>query len=194
MKTSNIVWAIIIPIIVIGGWYIWMQSSVPAPAPATSNTAGINGSPNQGNLGQPAATSTNSGQVGQVQQPSTSTASTGDGSPISQNLTLGIDSNASVGKYLIAYNGMTLYTSSGDSAGVSNCTGGCAANWPPYTVPSGMQLNLQAGVSGAASTIARADGTTQVTYKGLPLYFFVGDSTSGTVSGDGESGFSVAKP
>ncbi|HTR18945.1 MAG TPA: hypothetical protein VMH91_03165 [Candidatus Paceibacterota bacterium] len=189
MKTSNIIWAIIVVIILVGGWYIWMQSSVPAPTSNTngpSTALGLNGSPNQGNLGQP--------DNGQVQQPSTSTSSTGDGSAISDNLTLGVDSKASVGTYLIAYNGMTLYTYSGDSAGVSNCTGSCAVNWPPYTVPAGMHLNLQAGVTGAASTITRADGTTQVTYKGMPLYFFVGDTTSGAVTGDGEGGFSVAKP
>ena len=189
MKTSNIIWAIIIAVIVIGGWYIWMQSSVPAPASSAtgpSTAAGINGSPNQGNLGQP--------DNGQVQQPSTSTSSTGDGSPISDNLTLGVDSKASLGTYLIGYNGMPLYTYSGDSAGVSNCSGSCASNWPPYTVPAGMHLNLEAGVTGTAGTISRADGTTQVTYKGMPLYFFVGDSASGAATGDGVGGFSIVKP
>jgi predicted lipoprotein with Yx(FWY)xxD motif len=169
MRTSTIVWTIIILAILVGGWYVWMQSPVPAPAP-TSTTA-------------PASTSA----------ASTSTPS-GDGSSIADNLTLGTDATSSLGIYLIAYNGMALYTYSGDSAGVSNCSGSCAQNWPPYTVPAGMHLNLEAGVTGTAGTVTRADGTTQVTYKGMPLYFFVGDSASGAVTGDGVGGFSIAKP
>jgi predicted lipoprotein with Yx(FWY)xxD motif len=129
---------------------------------------GINGSTDQGNLGQP--------DNGTVQQP-------GDGSDISENLTLGTDANATLGSYLIAYNGMTLYTYAKDSVGTSTCYGQCATNWPPYTVPAGMHLNLQAGVSGDAGTITRADGTTQVTYKGMPLYFYVKDAKSGDTTG-----------
>jgi len=141
---------------------------------------GTNGSPDQGNMG---ATST-----GSVQQP-------GDGSSPSQNLALGTDSNAKVGTYLIGNNGMTVYSYDKDTVGVSNCTGTCAKNWPPYTVPAGTILNLQAGVSGAIATIARADGTMQVTYQGKPLYFYVGDKTSADITGNGIGGvWHVVKP
>jgi predicted lipoprotein with Yx(FWY)xxD motif len=38
-------------------------------------------------------------------------------------------------------------------------------------------------------TIARSDGTTQVTYKGHPLYFFARDKDSGDAYGQGVKGF-----
>jgi predicted lipoprotein with Yx(FWY)xxD motif len=64
-----------------------------------------------------------------------------------------------------------VYSSSSDTSTASNCTGACAVAWPPV-LTSGTP-----GVSGGSSasdlgTVARADGTTQVTYKGMPLYFY----------------------
>jgi predicted lipoprotein with Yx(FWY)xxD motif len=48
---------------------------------------------------------------------------------------------------------------------------------------------------GTVGTFTRTDdGTTQVTYKGLPLYFWKGDTKPGDVTGQGIGGFSVAKP
>ena len=41
--------------------------------------------------------------------------------------------------------------------------------------------------------MTRADGATQVTYGGLPLYYWQGDAKAGDVTGDGVNGFSVAK-
>ena len=97
------------------------------------------------------------------------------------------------GTVLTGANGLTLYTSSGDSVGTSACTGSCATAWPPLTVPAGQQPTAGPGVTGALSTVARADGTTQVAHDGLPLYFWQGDSKPGDVTGDGVNGFSVAK-
>ena len=88
---------------------------------------------------------------------------------------------------------MTLYTYSGDSAGTSACTGGCASAWPPLTVPTGQQPTAGSGVTGTLTTLARADGTTQVADDGLPLYYWQGDTKPGDVTGDGVNGFSVAK-
>ncbi len=112
------------------------------------------------------------------------------------NLLLGSNSNTKLGKYLIGSNAMTLYVYAKDSANVSNCAGGCAAAWPPYTVPNVSVLtNLQAGVSGKVATITRAEGTLQVTYNGAPLYFFASDTKTGDVTGEGVGGvWSVAKP
>jgi predicted lipoprotein with Yx(FWY)xxD motif len=41
--------------------------------------------------------------------------------------------------------------------------------------------------------LTRADGATQVTYDGLPLYYWQGDAKPGDTMGDGVNGFSVAK-
>jgi len=80
-------------------------------------------------------------------------------------------------------NGMTLYNFTHDSAGVSNCKGGCATIWPPLTVPAGQSATGGTGVNGALATITRDDGSLQVTYKGMPLYFFHKDARPGDTNG-----------
>ncbi len=83
-------------------------------------------------------------------------------------------------------NQMTLYTFDKDVAGsgVSTCTGGCLTNWPALTITAGDTPTGGAGVTGALGTIIRADnGATQVTYNGLPLYFFINDKAPGDTLG-----------
>jgi predicted lipoprotein with Yx(FWY)xxD motif len=128
-------------------------------------------------------------------------AQTATTAPTSQyvegNLLLGTDSTSTLGSYLIGYNGMTLYTYTPDGQNVSNCTGGCAAAWPPYTVPSSNDLqNLQAGITGTVGSLTRGDsGALQVTYNGHPLYFFKNDTSPGDITGQGVGGvWYVAKP
>jgi predicted lipoprotein with Yx(FWY)xxD motif len=100
----------------------------------------------------------------------------------------------SLGAVLTGPTGMTLYTHAGDSATSSTCTGGCATAWPPLTVPAGGSASGGTGVTGTFATLTRADGSVQVTYNGLPLYGWQGDSKPGDVTGQGINGFSVAKP
>jgi predicted lipoprotein with Yx(FWY)xxD motif len=93
------------------------------------------------------------------------------------------------GTLLVAVsNQMTLYTYDKDVAGsgVSTCTGACLANWPALTVAAGDTPTGAAGVTGTLGTITRTDnGARQVTYNGLPLYFFVNDSAPGDAQGIG---------
>lgn len=93
----------------------------------------------------------------------------------------------SLGTILVAgSNGMTVYTFTNDTkdSGASACTGGCLQRWPALTVPAGTTPTAGNGVSGTLGTITRSDdGTTQVTYNGLPLYFFEGDSAPGDANG-----------
>ena len=101
---------------------------------------------------------------------------------------------SSLGPVLTGPNGLTLYTRTGDTATTSSCTGGCAAAWPPLTVAAGATATGGTGVTGKFGTLTRADGTLQVTYKGLPLYGWQKDAKPGDVTGQGVAGFSVAKP
>ncbi len=80
---------------------------------------------------------------------------------------------------------MTVYTFTKDTAdsGKSACTGGCASTWPPLTVPAGGAPAAGTGATGKLGTITRDDGTIQVTYKGLPLYFFKNDKAPGDANG-----------
>ena len=169
-------------IIALGGWY-WYSMQQNAAQP--SDTAGINGSPDQGNLGQ--------SNTGLVQQPMADGA---EGSIIGANLALGTDGNTTLGTYLIAYNGMSLYTYSKDTSSASTCYSTCAQNWPPYIVGAEDNLTqLKAGVTGKVDTTTRTDGKLQVTYNGHPLYFYIKDTKSGDTTGQNVGGvWFVMKP
>lgn len=107
----------------------------------------------------------------------------------------GVSTSEELGDYLVSFDGMTLYTFANDEAGVSNCTGDCATNWPPFTVPATLRLNAGEGIEGEWATIAREDGSLQVTYNGMPLYFWLEDLAPGDTNGHnvGEVWF-VAQP
>jgi predicted lipoprotein with Yx(FWY)xxD motif len=83
-------------------------------------------------------------------------------------------------------NGMTVYTFAKDTAdsGTSACTGTCLTTWPALTVPAGSTPTAGSGAGGKLGTITRSDdGSIQVTYNGLPLYFFSGDHAKGDSNG-----------
>lgn len=92
-----------------------------------------------------------------------------------------------------ASNGHTLYNFDRDSPGVSRCTGGCIATWLAFSIASGQVPIGGPGMPGALGTITRGDGTLQVTYKGLPLYFFHSDAKPGDTRGN-YTGWSLVRP
>ena len=100
--------------------------------------------------------------------------------------------SATLGSYLVGPNGLALYTHTGDSATSSTCTGQCAVARPPLTVGTGMQATAGSGVTGALATLTRDDGSVQVTYMGLPLYYWKGDTKAGDTTGEGVNGFLLA--
>ena len=64
----------------------------------------------------------------------------------------------------------------------SNCDGDCAAQWPP--VIAGDSTPQLDGVDASlVGTVARTDGSKQVTLAGLPLYQFAKDSKAGDAKG-----------
>jgi predicted lipoprotein with Yx(FWY)xxD motif len=82
-------------------------------------------------------------------------------------------------------NGMTVYTFTKDvkDSGKSACSGQCLTTWPALTVSAGATPAAGTGVTGKLGTITRDDGTLQVTYNGLPLYFFKNDNAPGDANG-----------
>jgi predicted lipoprotein with Yx(FWY)xxD motif len=98
---------------------------------------------------------------------------------------------SSLGTYITDGSGGSLYLFEGDTSNVSNCTGACATAWPPFTVTAGQTPTAGTGLQQSLiSTITRADGTTQVTYAGHPLYHFSGDAGSpGATNGQGLNAF-----
>jgi predicted lipoprotein with Yx(FWY)xxD motif len=77
--------------------------------------------------------------------------------------------------------GMTLYSLSVEKNGKFVCTGSCTATWPPLLVSAGTTPKGPAKLG----TIKRPEGKIQVTFKGLPLYTFDGDSAKGQANGEG---------
>jgi predicted lipoprotein with Yx(FWY)xxD motif len=81
---------------------------------------------------------------------------------------------------------MTLYNFTSDvkDSGKSACSGGCIQKWPALIVPAGGTPTGGTGVTGKLGTITREDdGTLQVTYNGLPLYFYEDDKAPGDANG-----------
>jgi predicted lipoprotein with Yx(FWY)xxD motif len=83
---------------------------------------------------------------------------------------------------------LTVYMFEGDHGASSSCSGACVSVWPPVTTASAASA-VGAANSADLGTITRSDGTTQVTYKGHPLYFFARDKDSGDAYGQGVKGF-----
>jgi len=82
--------------------------------------------------------------------------------------------------------GLTVYIFTKDTkdSGKSVCTGDCLVTWPALTVAAGETPTGGAGVTGTLGTITREDdGTLQVTYNGLPLYYFKNDKAPGDANG-----------
>jgi len=76
--------------------------------------------------------------------------------------------------------GFTLYWFAPDTPSTSECTGSCAAYWPPATGNPA----AGPGVTGRLGTIKRPGGTEQATYDGHPLYTYIGDRARGQANGN----------
>ena len=86
----------------------------------------------------------------------------------------------SLGSVLVDGAGRTLYVFTKDEKNKSNCAGACAATWPAlYGTPT-----AGAGVTGAKlGSFATADGKTQATIDGQPLYYYGADTAAGDMKG-----------
>ncbi len=89
--------------------------------------------------------------------------------------------SSSLGTILVDSKGDTLYRLSKDSTDKSVCDAACAQIWPPLLVTGGGVPAAGSGVTGLG-TISTASGE-QVTYHGMPLYTFTGDTQPGQVHG-----------
>jgi predicted lipoprotein with Yx(FWY)xxD motif len=87
-----------------------------------------------------------------------------------------------LGRILVDSRGRTLYLFEKDKRGHSACAGACATYWPPL-LTRGKPTAARAAKKTLLGTTRRADGTTQVTYAGHPLYRFVQDTKPGQTTG-----------
>lgn len=88
------------------------------------------------------------------------------------------------GTILVDGDGMTLYA----FANGLDCTGTCLENWPALLADAASDATGGTGVTGAVATAERADGSLQVTYNGIPLYYYFEDAAAGDTNGQGVGG------
>ena len=113
---------------------------------------------------------------------SVATASSGQAVPATAGGTVTLRTTTIGGvSVLTNSSGRTLYWFAPDTSSSSACYGTCAAYWPPVI---GNPVAGQGVTVSKIATIARTDGTIQVTYAGHPLYTYVGDTAPGQASGN----------
>lgn len=107
----------------------------------------------------------------------------GEGTPVPSS-TLEIGFTDELGPFLVNADGLTLYLFTRDTtAGESACDADCAESWPPVPAADGMLL--PPGIPGTLGAIERADGSSQMTYNDIPLYYYADDAAPGDVNGQG---------
>ena len=108
---------------------------------------------------------------------------------VAKSESLGQAQDTFIGPVLVAPDSRTLYAYDKDDKGVSNCSGLCAASWPPLLAPD------SAHATDSFTVITRSGGDKQWAYNRQPSYLYIGDSMPGDVDGDGADGvWHVARP
>jgi len=120
-----------------------------------------------------AACGSSSSSAGVAPAATTSTAPVASGTVLKTRTISGIT-------VLTNAQGFTVYWFGPDTSTTSKCNGSCATFWPPVKGPA----TAGTGVTGKLGTITRADGTTQATYDGHPLYTYKGDTAPGQAKGN----------
>ena len=105
-----------------------------------------------------------------------------DGTP-QRPAKVGLTEDPTLGNILVDGNGFTLYLFDNDTEGVSNCSGGCLAAWPPLLTE--YPPAAKKGVEATLGTTTREDGTMQVTVNGFPVYYWQNDAEAGDTLGQG---------
>lgn len=93
----------------------------------------------------------------------------------------------SAGMVLTGPSGNTVYILLDAQGKPLPCTGGCPAVWPAVATTGTPQAG--SGVTAMLGTASAADGSTQASANGAPLYYYSGDSGAGQVGGQGLMSF-----
>jgi predicted lipoprotein with Yx(FWY)xxD motif len=95
-----------------------------------------------------------------------------------------------LGTFVVDREGFTLYRFDKDTPKPpkSTCEGDCAAKWPPVLATPGSPLTVEGVPQEAVGTVARSDGSVQLTIGGWPVYRFSGDTAPGASAGQGVGG------
>jgi predicted lipoprotein with Yx(FWY)xxD motif len=164
----------------------WMKRTAKAatwPLAALLLTAAATGCSSDGKTSSAAPTTASATASSAASSPATAApvASVGTAS-------VSTKSAGSLGTILVDSKGRTLYLFQADQKNKSNCSGACLAAWPPL-VTNGAAKATGSAKSSMLATTTRAGGVTQVTYNGHPLYYYVGDTKTGSTNGQGLNQF-----
>ena len=96
--------------------------------------------------------------------------------------TIAVAANPKLGQILVDGTGRTVYLFVADQGTTSVCYTDCAAAWPPVLTHGAPQAGAGANAS-LLGTTTRKDGSTEVTYAGHPLYYFIADKSAGDTTG-----------
>lgn len=111
--------------------------------------------------------------------PPSSASASGAASADAATLALKL-ADSTLGPIVVDGKGMTLYMFAKDTANTSTCEGQCLVAWPPLVGRPTMGAGVDDSKLGSAT---RADGSTQATYNGWPLYYWKDDAKPGDVLG-----------
>ena len=103
---------------------------------------------------------------------------------------LAVATAGQLGAIVVDGNGRSLYRFDNDTAKppTSNCAGDCAVAWPPVLATDAAALQVDGIDKTLIGTVARADGSKQVTIAGWPAYHYSQDAQPGDVKGQGAAG------
>lgn len=88
------------------------------------------------------------------------------------------------GEYLADSEGRPLYILEGETSGETRCDAECLQVWPPFVATDSQPFAAQGELDSALiGTQPLEDGTQQVTYDGMPLYYYVADLGNEQVTG-----------
>jgi predicted lipoprotein with Yx(FWY)xxD motif len=102
-------------------------------------------------------------------------------------VSLHVSNSAALGSYLTDDSGFSLYYSKDDTAGTSACSGDCLQTWPGV-MTSAAPITGDPSIKGKVGWINQPDGGMQVTYNGMPLYYYSKDNIPGDANGQGAGG------
>jgi predicted lipoprotein with Yx(FWY)xxD motif len=112
---------------------------------------------------------------------------------LAADVTLDVKTSDKLGDYIADADGRALYLFKADTQAkdgkeaAATCYDDCAKAWPPLVADATKAGDkVQAALIG---TVARKDGSKQVTYNGWPLYYFIKDKAPGDTNGQDIKGF-----
>jgi predicted lipoprotein with Yx(FWY)xxD motif len=97
-----------------------------------------------------------------------------------------------LGTFLVDGARRSVYLFKGDTpnSGKSACTGGCATEWPPLSLTEAQVVTAFGRARQLLiGSLERSDGTIQVTYAGMPLYYYSKDTRARESQGQGLNQF-----